>query len=146
MRYLDSIMHYMLQRILFPFLCAAIILAGCKKNDTVSAPKSNSAETDDCMQSAAVNNGDIIEGKYIILYKKNTEQSRGLDGVLSKEISENALARNNISKGALEKSFGGEQGGFIANLSKEEAAKLRNDESIEAIEPDRIISLSTCFT
>lgn len=144
MRYQGSIMHHMLQRIFFPFLCAVIILAGCKKNDAV--PKNTLAEPDDCMQSASVDNGDIIEGKYIILYKKNADQLRGLDGAQSKEASENALLRNNISKGALEKSFGGEQGGFIANLSKEEAIKLRSDENIEAIEPDRIISLSTCFT
>ena len=42
--------------------------------------------------------------------------------------------------------MGGEPGGFIASLSAGEATRLAGDESIAAIEPDRIISLSTCFT
>ena len=40
----------------------------------------------------------------------------------------------------------GQPGGFIATISSEEAGRLSKDESIATIEPDRIISLGTCFT
>jgi len=56
------------------------------------------------------------------------------------------LKRNSISDKAIKASFAGEPGGFIATLSAEEADKLRNDENIAAVEPDRIIALGACFT
>ncbi len=43
-------------------------------------------------------------------------------------------------------SFNGEPGGFVARLSAAEAAKLRTDESINKVEPDRIVALGSCFT
>jgi subtilisin family serine protease len=46
----------------------------------------------------------------------------------------------------LQQSFAGEPGGFIAKLSEAEAEKLKSDESISVVEPDRVIALGTCFT
>jgi subtilisin len=134
----------MLRKLFLPFLGTAIILAGCKKNDA-SSNNSNTG-TDDCVQRNSVEDGAIIQGKYIVVYKTASVNARGMNAQRMTEISADALSRNNIRKTALEKSFAGEPGGFIANLSADEAERLSRDANIEAIEPDRIISLSTCFT
>lgn len=126
-------------------LSAMIILASCKKQDSEKPPSGN-AGPDDCVQSAAQETGDIIEGKYIVLYKSSSANARTANVQQLDRISEDALSRNRISKAALQNSFAGEPGGFIANLSAAEATMLRSDESIDIIEPDRVIALNTCFT
>lgn len=123
------------------------VLAGCSKKDGISNTHSSTpAEQDDCMQSAALDNGDIIEGQYIVVYKPTAVNARGMGVQTITGISENTLTRHAINKSALRKSFDGATGGFVARLSRDEAAKLKTDDEIEAIEPDRIVSLSTCFT
>jgi hypothetical protein len=62
------------------------------------------------------------------------------------DIGAKVLQRNRIDSKHVEESFGGHLGGFIATISPDEAARLSKDESIANIEPDRIISLGTCFT
>jgi hypothetical protein len=121
------------------------MMAGCKKENSGSGNNMNAAP-DDCITGASVSDGSIIEGKYIVIYKDNAINAKSITAQRMTEISEDALSRNNISEKTLENSFTGEPGGFIASLSESEAARLREDESIEAIEPDRIIALSNCFT
>jgi subtilisin len=123
------------------------VLVGCSKKDSLSNSTSDTpAGQDDCMQGASVDNGDIIEGQYIVVYKPNAVNARGISPQKLHDISENTLTRHAISKTALKKSFDGATGGFVAKLTRDEAAKLKTDDEVEAIEPDRIISLSTCFT
>lgn len=62
------------------------------------------------------------------------------------QVSQDILQRNKINSTAVEKTFQGDLGGFVAHLSYDEANKLKADGDIEAIEPDRIVALSTCFT
>jgi subtilisin len=134
--------------ILRKFLISAfgclVVLAACKKEN--SGSNSTSADPHDCVQGAAADNGRVIEGQYIVIYKDNAISTNSITSQRMIEMNENALSRNNISEKALQKSFAGEPGGFIAALSESEAARLRKDETIEAIEPDRIIALSHCFT
>src|SRR5690349_3153876 len=82
------------------------VLAGCSKKDGVSNSNSTTpAEQDDCMQGASVDNGDIIEGQYIVMYKPGAVNARGVSLQKLDDISENTLTRHAISKGALKKSF-----------------------------------------
>jgi subtilisin len=136
--------HMTFRKFLFLISACALIAVGCKKEK--SGSDSDSASPDDCVQGASVSNGNIIEGKYIVIYKDNAINAKGITAQRMTEFNQDALSRNNISQKALDKSFAGEPGGFIADLTEGEAARLRKDESIEAIEPDRIISLSNCFT
>ena len=131
-------------KITFLLLTGAVLLGSCKKD----AGKSGLTNTgpDDCVQKAAINNGEIIQGRYIVAYKTSAVSARGITEQRLNSIGSELLSRNNISKSALKQSFAGEPGGFIASLSADEALRLSQDESISAIEPDRIISLSTCFT
>jgi subtilisin len=121
-----------------------IVLAGCKKQD--STPSTSNAAPDDCVQGSAVDNGTVIDGKYIVVYKNTAVSAKGMSTERLTEINQDALSRNNIPSSALDKSFGGELPGFVASLSDDELSRLKQDVSIEAIEPDRIISLSECFT
>jgi subtilisin family serine protease len=61
-------------------------------------------------------------------------------------MSEDVLQRNQISSASVEATFQGEPGGFVARLSPAEVIKLKNDATVESIEPDRVVALSTCFT
>lgn len=119
----------------------AIDLVSCKKDDTPSTV----ITPDDCVQGRAAIDGNNIDGEYIISYRSSIN-ARGLNKQAITDLGKETLSRNNISASSLKESFIGEPGGFIARLTTEEAAKLKLDENIKHIEPDRIISLNTCFT
>ncbi|MEI9943725.1 MAG: S8 family serine peptidase [Chitinophagaceae bacterium] len=118
-------------------------IAACKKEKNNSG---NSVSTDDCVTGNASGTAAIIEGQYIVMYKSASVNTRNMSRQSLESANENVLSRNSISAKSLEQSFAGESGGFVATLTADEATRLSKDETIEAIEPDRIISLSTCFT
>ena len=126
------------------FLLASIFLIiSCKKNNDSTG--SDPGDAHDCVTGASTGNNEIISGQYIISFNPSIN-SRTTSRISLDETSKNILRRNAINVSALKKSFVGEPGGFIAKMSASEAEALRNDEAVEAIEPDRIISLSHCFT
>jgi len=121
-----------------------VLLASCKKEKNAGTLTNPDDET--CVQSMAAENGDIIEGQYIVIYNPATVSRVAMSVNNIEETSESVLEKNNIPAARIEKTFGGESGGFVANLSAAEAAVLKNDIAVSAIEPDRVIKLSTCFT
>jgi subtilisin len=130
-----------LRKTIFLFLASAVIFS-CKKENNSSA----TGQPDDCVAQRSYKNGDIVEGQYIVAYKPASLDARAMSTQRISAVSEDVLQRNKISAEAIEKTFQGEPGGFIAHLSATEAANLKNDPAIEAVEPDRIVALSTCFT
>lgn len=139
MRYVHT-MKIKKQFLLLFIAIVTITFASCKKNDTIS-PVLN---PDNCVQGRAAADGNKIEGEYIISYQPTV--ARNLNKQNLADLNKEILSRNNIAASSLKESFSGEPGGFIAKLTTEEAAKLKFDENIKHIEPDRIISLNTCFT
>jgi subtilisin len=121
-------------------LSCAIIFSCKKENNSSSAN-----QTDDCVTQQS-NNVSILEGQYIVVYKPASLDARAMSTQRISQVSQDVLQRNKISSSVIEKTFQGEPGGFVGRLSTEEVAKLKNDADIEAIEPDRIVALSTCFT
>ena len=126
-------------------LAGLVVLAGCKKEDHTN-PSVTEISPDDCVQSAGVNSGNPVAGRYIVVYKAMSISDRGLPGPRLQTLGSEVLSKHKIDKAALKLSFAGEPGGFIAALSADEAIRLQKDENIAAIEPDRIISLGACFT
>lgn len=128
-------------------LSAVLIFTACKKQATGNADNSNTNE-DDCFQNGSVSgNGAEVAGRYIVAYKNSALSSRGIStaeriSALSKDL----LQKHSINKEALQANFAGEPAGFIATLSVQEAESLKNDENIAVVEPDKIISLGSCFT
>ena len=117
------------------------IIYSCKKENG----NSSADQTDDCVTQKGTNLG-IVDGQYIVAYKPSSLDTRAMSTQRMAQVSQDVLQRNKISSSSIEKTFQGEPGGFVARLSTEEVAKLKNDADIEAIEPDRIVALSTCFT
>ena len=131
---------YLNKTILFN-IAAILFLTGCKKE------KQNTANDppEECVESRAVKSGDIIKGRYIIAYN-NSVNARTMSFSSLEEKAESVLKEHNISVSRMQEVFGGEPGGFIATLSLEEVTSLKEDVFVSAIEPDRIIALSNCFT
>ena len=121
------------------------ILFSCKKENNDSSSTTTS-HPDDCVDQHELKNSSIVEGEYIIAYKDPALNERAATTQHIIELSQDVLERNKISLSAVNTTFKGEPGGFIAHLSADEVARLRTDADIESIEPDRIIALSTCFT
>jgi hypothetical protein len=128
----------------FVFVLTCAIFFSCKKENN-SSPTTSSKQPE-CVDQHNLKAADIINGQYIVAYKVTSLDAHistlGRISAMSREV----LQRNKISSAVIETTFQGEPGGFIAHLSHDEIVRLQNDADIEAIEPDRIISLSTCFT
>ena len=125
------------------FLIAAItVIVSCKKNNDSA---SNSSGDDDCVMRSSTGSGEIKATQYIVAFSP-VINSRTSSRISLDQVSKDVLLRNTIDVSALKASFPGEPGGFIAMMTPEEALALRDDESIEAVEPDRVISLGSCFT
>ncbi len=118
-----------------------LFLLSCKKEK-----QSGQTVPVDCTTSNAVQSGSIAEGRYIIVYNPTAVTARGMSKENLIEKGQSVLVQHNIPASRLQETFSGEPGGFIATLSAEEAKIIQPDSSISAMEPDRIIALSTCFT
>lgn len=131
-----------MQKNLFLF-ALVFFLFSCKKNNDSTG--SNTANEDDCVMRVSAGNGEISATQYIVAFSPSVN-SRTTSRISLDQISKNVLQRNTIDVSALKHSYAGEPGGFIAKISAAEAEMLRHDAAIEAVEPDRIISLGSCFT
>ena len=117
-------------------------IVSCKKNNDSS---SNSSEEEDCVMRSSTGSGEIKASQYIVAFNP-VINSRTSSRINLDQVSKDVLQRNTIDVSALKTSFVGEPGGFIATMTTAEAEALRHDGSIEAVEPDRVISLGSCFT
>ena len=118
-----------------------IILAGCKKEN--STTKTDTPDDDGCVESQTTTN---IAGRYIVAYNPGSVNTRGMSEQRLEQQTVSVLQRNNIDPAVIEETFSGEPGGFIATLSNDQVTRLRSDGSVQLIEPDRVVALSTCFT
>ena len=126
------------------FLLASIFfIVSCKKNN--ESTNNSNGDDEDCVMGASSGNGEIVSTQYIIAFSPIIN-SRTTTRVSLDEVSKGVLERHTINVSALKQSFVGEPGGFIAKISATEAETLRHDDAIAAVEPDRIISLGSCFT
>ena len=125
------------------FLLSMIFLfASCKKNNDST---SNSSGNDECVMRSSTGIGEIKASQYIVAFNP-VVNSRTASRISLDQLSKSILQRNTIDVSALKTSFAGEPGGFIVSMTGDQAETLRHDASIEAVEPDRIISLGSCFT
>ncbi len=126
----------------FTLLASLIFLfCSCKKEDTKAKPAAEG-----CTVQRSVADGSIIPGQYIIAYKNVASTSRSFSTQAVVQKNRDILADNQISAVSLKASFSGEISGFVAQLTKNEVAKLALEPSVKTVEPDRIVALGTCFT
>jgi subtilisin len=117
-------------------------IVSCKKNNDSS---SNSSDDEDCVMRSSTGSGEIKASQYIVAFSPIIN-SRTATRISLDQVSKNILQRNTIDVSALKTSFVGDPGGFIATMTADQAEALRHDGSIETVEPDRLISLGSCFT
>ena len=118
-------------------LCA---FTACQKEQE---PAPEAVVPEDCLVSASSRNGEIIDGEYILTYK----EVQSLPGANARvaSVTTSLFSKYQIQPSAMRATFAGARKGVIAHLSKQQVAVLENDESIESIEPDRILSMCTCL-
>ncbi len=126
-------------------LAAVLLFMACRKKDNTGNNADPVTSPDQCVQAAGYRNGDTT-GNYIVTYNMQQLDVRLLSKARQSEVSAGLLQRNRIDPAVVSASFGGEPGGFVALLTGAEAQRLQSDPSVALVEPDRIISLSTCFT
>lgn len=119
-----------------------LFFVSCKK-ETTSA---NTVQPDECVTGRGANDGAVIQRQYIITFKSTNLNARIMSSQRMAEVSTNVLEKKSIKASALRESFAGGSGGFVARLAAEEAERLKSDEAVGIVEPDRIIALSICFT
>ncbi|TPE43543.1 S8 family serine peptidase [Pontibacter mangrovi] len=93
-------------------------------------------------------NGAIIEGQYIVVYKDGANLRLSDDASYEKrvemvrEASKSILAENGISNYKVEQAFGKAIKGVALKITAEQAAKLGQDPRVAYVEPDRIVMLA----
>ncbi len=116
------------------------------KKESGSGNPQQPVDNNGCVVGRGVNDGVIIPGQYIVAFKPASVSARSLSAQKMADISARTLQNHSIKTAALQLSFAGEPGGFVARLSEDEAQRLRADESVSIVEPDRIVALGACFT
>lgn len=134
-----------LKTLLFFVAFSAVIFVSCKKESGSGNPQ-QPVDNNGCVVGRGVNDGVIIPGQYIVAFKPASVSARSLSAQKMADISARTLQNHSIKTAALQLSFAGEPGGFVARLSEDEAQRLRADESVSIVEPDRIVALGACFT
>ncbi|MDP4262512.1 MAG: S8 family serine peptidase [Bacteroidota bacterium] len=130
----------------FLLLAVSVILffTSCKKENKNQGSQPASSDTT-CVTGHAVGDGAIIRGQYIVSYNSSMD-TRSMSLQRIAETSTKILENNLIKASALQQSFAGEPGGFVAKLTDEEITRLKKDPSVGIVERDRVIALGICFT
>lgn len=124
----------------FPFytlLTGLVLAVGCEQPEDEPAT--------DCLVRTAANNGQIIEGQYIVTYKEEPTGSTTDANGRVMSAAARLLARHDMGDARVATAFDGEQAGFVAELTDWQASELRQDPVVEMVEPDRVISMCTCL-
>ena len=129
-----------IKKILLSSGVLATVLWSCKKESTTP-----SAKPEECVSNFGISGSGTIQGKYIVVYQPNELSGRAATQSSMRERGRSVLDEYNIPATRIQTVFGGHTGGFVASLTADEVQQLRADEMISAIEPDRMIALSTCF-
>lgn len=120
-------------------LVAFVALSGCKKNESVSA-----AAPDDCVTANGISHGTIIPNQYIVTYKQNQADSRVLSRSQGDAVQ--MLQKYQLTENDLLTVINGRNAALVVKANSEQLRLLQSDTRIQAIEPDRIVALNTCFT
>ncbi|MFD2245876.1 S8 family peptidase [Pontibacter ruber] len=125
---------------------AALTTAACTFTACDSDTEEALSPTDSVQ--AMSENGAIINGKYIVVFKQDGNQR--LDGTatyservgMARQIGQDILKANGIAEAKVEQAYGKAIVGMAATLTPEEVEVLRRDSRIAYIEPDRIVTLA----
>jgi subtilisin len=103
----------------------------------------------DCLVRASANNGQAIEGSYIVTYQPaaaplpNAPNARIATQTAATAV-EQLLQKNRIADPEMAVLDSGSETTFLAHLSPIDLARLQQDPSVRSVEQDRIMSICSC--
>jgi subtilisin len=115
--------------------------ASCSKKDL----QSGSSPNNNCFTSTRSVNKQVIDGQYIISYK-TTSVATALTEEQLKQKARALILGGKVSSSSIKASFVGGGGGFVVALTNKQVEEIKKDTTVNTVEPDRIVALSTCFT
>jgi subtilisin len=118
-------------------LLTTLIVAACNRNEEENV--SSKLSDQDCIQGTAPV-GTPIPGEYIVT-TADQENSSG-----RVESFNQILASNHISNDKIAHNFKGLNSYYVMQLSDDDASRLKRDNRIINVEPDRIIAACGCFS
>jgi subtilisin len=116
-----------------------ILFFGCSEDESTSDPKTSA---DDCITRSSSIHGTVIPGEYIISF----ENEPGSDNGRSARTAARVFTEQRILSDHILDEIEGKNLHYVLRLSPEEANRLKQDSLVHRIEPDRIISMCSCFT
>jgi subtilisin len=122
----------------FLFLFTIFITSACKKED------SKTSTEEDCFVRTSSSNGTVINNQYIVYFKETTT-ARSQSTVSIKSNGIQLLQKFGIAPDKYVETFSGQINGCLVAVNSAEAKTLLQDSRVAAVEPDKIIALSTCF-
>ncbi|GAB3535111.1 hypothetical protein GCM10027443_23400 [Pontibacter brevis] len=125
---------------------AAFSAAAC--TFTACDNEAGDAAEPQAMVQANGQNGAIIEGQYIVVFKKD-ETLRMSAGAtyaqrtdMVREVGREILTSNGIQSFQIQQAYGQAVTGIAVKMTDAEAVLLRNDPRVDYVEPDRIVMLA----
>src|SRR5687767_3848796 len=120
------------------FAISFFIFFACQDDDEVTDPKTSA---DECLTTRSSHHGQIIPGEYIVSFENDSQNSGRSARTAARVLSDHRVSSEKITD-----EIDGESLHYVVRLSAEEAEKLKDDPQVQALEPDRIMSLCACFT
>lgn len=139
LRRLEMKYFKMSTRVMLFFVLLLGAISGCKKSESFSA-----AAEGDCVTARGLNHGRVIPDQFIVLYKENLSDSR----IMARSQADVAqmLKKYQLTESDFIGVVNGKTPGMVVKADPDQVKLLQADPRIAAVEPDRIIALSTCFT
>ena len=123
-----------MKKILLGFAVVGVLLSACQKENEIIVNDTNTSIDQD------------VSGQYVVVFKTSTNKS--LDNLkyaervqIVKEEAKQVVAKYDISKDVVLLAYGTALQGFSAKLSDGELSRLKNDDRIEYIVPDKVFTL-----
>ena len=118
------------------FLIAGLVI-GCNEANIIS-DVSEAEETD----LPELQPGDIIEGSYIVVLRSDLDEVESKGKLYVDQIRNALLTEVDISGDVVVRSYDTALQGFSAQLDEAQLNRLRANERVDYIEPDRVIALA----
>ena len=136
--------------LLYSIFSLSVFLTSCQLQEETEQPEPieqpgiepQPENPSECITKASSDNGTIIPGQYVVKYKSENEGF----SVSSSEDPIAVLRKHNVPEHAMKKIYEGQLKIVAARLNNSQVENLRREPSIEAIEPDRIVSIVSCYT
>lgn len=128
-------------------LAITLGLSSCTKEETESIATLN--ENSDNLVTATSENGQIIEGEYIVVLNSNVLNKNAVKGVsnyqeqttiLKKELAKQ-FSNKAVSVDKIAHVYRNTVDGFSVKLNKDEIETLKNDSRVKLVEPNRVVIL-----